>query len=106
LNLRFDREADQNNRKSRMSPLPSPLPSPFTFPFIERGDGLQVGGQGFGCVILRQSVLDEHVIHHGGRGDYDPTLYAELRGTRWHAKVDWGCEVGHGESDVGSPQRK
>ena len=47
-------------------------------------------------MILRKSVLDEHVIHHGGRGDYDPTFYAELRGTRWRAKVDWWCEVGHG----------
>ncbi len=65
--------------------------------FAERGNGVQViGGQGFGCVILRKSVLDEHVIHHGGRGDYDPTFYAELRGTRWRAKVDWWCEVGHG----------
>ena len=67
--------------------------------FTERGDGIQViGGQGFGCVILRKSVLDEHVIHHGGRGDYDPTFYAELRGTRWRAKVDWWCEVGHGST--------
>lgn len=63
----------------------------------ETGQGVEViGGQGFGCVIVRKSVLDEHVIHHGGRGDYDPTLYSELRGTRWRAKVDWGCEVGHG----------
>ena len=67
--------------------------------FTERGDGVQViGGQGFGCVILRKSVLEKHVIHHGGRGDYDPTFYAELRGTRWRAKVDWGCEVGHGST--------
>ena len=37
--------------------------------FTERGDGVQViGRQGFGCVILRKSVLDEHMIHHGGRG--------------------------------------
>jgi len=62
--------------------------------FTERGNGVQ----GFGCVILRKSVLEKHVIHHGGRGDYDPTFYAELRGTRWRAKVDWGCEVGHGYS--------
>ena len=63
----------------------------------EPGEGVAViGGQGFGCVILRKSVLDEYVIHHGGRGDYDPTFYAELQGTRWRAKVDWGCEVGHG----------
>ena len=65
--------------------------------FIGRGDGVQVnGGQGFGCVILRKFVLDAHVIHHGGRGDYDPTFYAELHGTHWRAKLDWGCEVGHG----------
>ncbi len=64
----------------------------------EPGKGVEViGGQGFGCVILRHSVLDEHVIHHGGRGDYDPTFFAELRGTRWRAKVDWGCEVEHRE---------
>ena len=62
--------------------------------FIARGDGVQViGGQGFGWVILRKSVLDQHVIHHRGRGDYDPTFYAELRGTCWRTKVDWGCEV-------------
>ena len=65
--------------------------------FIARGDGVQViGGQGFGWVILRKSVLDQHVIHHRGRGDYDPTFYAELRGTCWRTKVDWGCEVGYG----------
>jgi hypothetical protein len=63
----------------------------------EPGQGVEViGGQGFGCAILRKSVLGEHVIHHGGRGDYDPTFYAEMKGSRWQAKVDWGCEVGHG----------
>ena len=64
----------------------------------EPGEGVAViGGQGFGCVILRKSVLDDYVIHHGARGDYDPTFYAELRGSRWRAKVDWRCEVGHGQ---------
>jgi hypothetical protein len=70
------------------------------------GQGVEtVGGNGFGCVILRHSVLRDVVFHHGGRGDYDPNFYAELRGTRFRAKVDWSAECEHLIQESAEKQR-
>lgn len=55
-----------------------------------------VGGNGFGCVILRKSVLQQTVLQHvQPTADYDPNFYRWLAGTRWKARVDWNTECEH-----------
>ena len=65
-------------------------------PLQTAGDGVQViGGNGFGCVMLRASVLKETVLHHGGlRGDFDPNFYKDID-PRWVAKMDWSIRCDH-----------
>lgn len=60
------------------------------------GTGVQhVGGNGFGCVMLRTSVLRDSVLHHGGlRGDFDPNFYADLP-PGWRALLDWSVRCDH-----------
>lgn len=64
--------------------------------FTAAGIGVQqVGGNGFGCVMLRTSVLRDSVLHHGGlRGDFDPNFYAELS-PAWLALLDWSVRCDH-----------
>lgn len=75
-------------------PLGPGLPASFT----EAGTGVQqVGGNGFGCVMLRTSVLRDAVFHHGGlRGDFDPNFYAELA-PGWRALLDWSVRCRHAD---------
>lgn len=48
-----------------------------------------VGGNGFGCVMLRRSVLRQTVLQHAApSGDYDPNFYHWLAGTRMKARLD------------------
>lgn len=65
-------------------------------PIARAGDGVEiVGGNGFGCVMLRTSVLKQTVLHHGGRaGDFDPNFYADID-PRWVAKLDWSIRCDH-----------
>jgi cellulose synthase/poly-beta-1,6-N-acetylglucosamine synthase-like glycosyltransferase len=65
--------------------------------FNAPGTGLQtVGGNGFGCTILRRSVLREHVFTAElETPDYDTAFYRRLRGTKWVARVDWSCLSEH-----------
>jgi hypothetical protein len=65
-------------------------------PIARAGDGVEiVGGNGFGCVMLRSSVLKQTVLHHGGRaGDLDPNFYADID-PRWVAKLDWSVRCDH-----------
>ncbi len=44
--------------------------------------------------LLPQGLID-FVFHHGGRGDYDPNFYAELKVTHFASKIDWKCECEH-----------
>lgn len=64
-------------------------------PFQQAQKGVkQVGGNGFGCVVIRSSVLRDTVLHHGGRrGDFDPNFYADNPG--WTAKIDWDVRCDH-----------
>lgn len=75
-------------------PMGPGLPASFT----EAGTGVtQVGGNGFGCVMLRTSVLQSAVFHHGGlRGDFDPNFYAELS-PGWRALLDWSVRCRHAD---------
>lgn len=62
-----------------------------------QGEGVvTVGGNGFGCVVLRRSVVGQTVIQHSTpTGDFDPNFYYWLSRTRWKAQLDWGVECEH-----------
>lgn len=63
--------------------------------YAQRGTGVEtVGGNGFGCVMLRSSVLRGTVLHHGGNGDFDPNFYRELPAGSV-AKIDWSVLCDH-----------
>jgi len=63
--------------------------------YSQPGTGVEVvGGNGFGCVMLRASVLLGTVLHHGHRGDYDPNFYRDLPAGSV-AKVDWDVRCDH-----------
>ncbi|HEY2251508.1 MAG TPA: glycosyltransferase [Planctomycetaceae bacterium] len=62
-----------------------------------------VGGNGFGCVMLRRSVLRETVFQHAlPTGDYDPNFYHWLTRTKWQARLDCRilCEHRDAPSDL------
>lgn len=45
-----------------------------------------IGGNGFGCVIIRRQALLEHGIQHATpTGDYDINLYANAAASHWQA---------------------
>lgn len=75
-------------------PMGNGLPIPFT----ELGTGVQrVGGNGFGCVMLRTSVVRDSVFHHGGkRGDFDPNFCEELA-PNWQMLLDWSVRCRHAD---------
>ena len=55
-----------------------------------------VGGNGFGCVVLRRSVMQQTVLQHvQPTGDYDPNFYRWLAGTNWNARYDWRLMCEH-----------
>ena len=62
-----------------------------------QGEGVvAVGGNGFGCVVLRRSVVGQTVIQHSTpTGDFDPNFYYWLSKTHWKARLDWGVECEH-----------
>lgn len=64
--------------------------------YSQPGTGVEtVGGNGWGCVMLRGNVLRSTVLHHGGeRGDYDPNFYRDLPPGSV-AKVDWDVRCDH-----------
>jgi hypothetical protein len=66
-------------------------------PIENADDGLSsVAGNGFGCVILRRSVLTQTVLQHvRPTPDYDPNFYHWLSSTRWRARLDWRIECEH-----------
>jgi hypothetical protein len=56
----------------------------------------RVGGNGFGCTILRRSVLHDHVFAPlAAIEDYDTAFYRRLQSTPYMAQVDWTCECQH-----------
>lgn len=54
-----------------------------------------VRGNGFGCVILRREVLQDHVFC-GDQSQpwFDPRFYS-LLGNEWIRRVDWSCRCEH-----------
>ncbi len=61
------------------------------------GQGLQsIGGNGFGCTLVRGSVLQQTVFTAQGHpADFDIAFYSRLRQTGWEARVRWDCECEH-----------
>lgn len=62
-----------------------------------KGTGLEsIGGNGFGCVILRSEVLSQHVFSASDPNpDFDHEFYARLRVSGLTAKIHWDCEAEH-----------
>ncbi len=54
----------------------------------------EVGGNGFGCVLLRSSVFSQ--VTFDPQHDCDRQLYEEMQSTSWRARMDWTCECHHG----------
>jgi hypothetical protein len=57
---------------------------------------LTIGGNGFGCVILRRSVIRQTVFQHAApTADYDPNFYHWLASTSFTARLDCRVECEH-----------
>lgn len=73
----------------------TPEGTPYTTP---PATGLSpVGGNGFGCVVLRRSWFQSIPIRSDRSGDYDPEFYADLRRCGGVAMLDWSRPCTHGE---------
>ena len=62
------------------------------------GVGVQViAGNGFGCVMLRSSVLKEAVFtcRQPPHFDFDPAFYERLQGPGRKVKMNWDCPCEH-----------
>jgi hypothetical protein len=72
-------------------------------PFSTAGNGIQqIGGNGFGCVILRRSVIQRAVFTASlDFAMYDCAFYYRLRTTGMAAKVNWSVQCDHLQSRHG-----
>jgi hypothetical protein len=62
----------------------------------QAGHGLQrVGGNGFGCTLLRSELFRSTRFVEDT--DCDRDFYRQLNRTHLAAKVDWDCACGHAE---------
>lgn len=63
---------------------------------LKGGRGVEeIGGNGFGCVILRSSVFKNHVFTASlEHPDFDKGFYAKYR-NEYLVKIDWGLECHH-----------
>ena len=68
-----------------------------------------VGGNGFGCTILRgASIRNEVFTAMHGTPDFDIAFYARLKTTGFQAKVNWSClsqHIGAQESEKMKPKQ-
>lgn len=66
----------------------------------KKGEGVEeIGGNGFGCTMLRGSVLKNTVFTSNPNfcnGDFDGSFYARI--PEWKKKVNWDCDCIHGEA--------
>lgn len=71
---------------------------------VDPGSGIEeIAGSGFGCTIIRGSVLKDTVFTSNPKfcnGDFDGSFYQRL--SPWKAKVHWNCPCIHGEQAGGS----
>lgn len=67
---------------------------------VKEGKGIEeIGGNGFGCTMLRGSVLKNTVFKSNPdfcNGDFDGSFYARI--PEWKKKVNWNCDCIHGEA--------
>jgi glycosyltransferase involved in cell wall biosynthesis len=70
------------------------------------GEGVEaVGGNGFGCVLLRSETLTDRVFAASlPNPDFDHEFYCHLRTGNWKAKVHWGIRVEHRSQGVALPE--
>ena len=65
----------------------------------KHGTGVEeIGGSGFGCTMIRGSVLKDTVFTSNPqfcKGDFDGSFYHRLSG--WKKKVHWDCRCIHGD---------
>ena len=65
---------------------------------LPRGEGVTtIGGCGFGCVLLRTSVLRDATFSYGYSEpiDFDPAFCRRLGRDGWTIKIDWSQECEH-----------
>jgi Glycosyl transferase family 2 len=64
---------------------------------VQDGNAVQtIGGNGFGCVLIRGELLSERVFSGSPpNADFDHDFYANLRCSNWKAKIHWGVEAKH-----------
>jgi hypothetical protein len=68
------------------------------------GKATAVGGNGFGCTIVRKSAAIGVPLQNGRpTADYDPNFYNDLRTGGWRALVDWSTEAQHPYPSPGAP---
>ncbi len=69
---------------------------------MQKGLGVKaVGGNGFGCVVLRSEILSQQVFAASAPNpDFDHEFYARLMASEWTSKVDWDLEAEHRSDDV------
>lgn len=70
--------------------------------FMNRGNGVhEIGGSGFGCLVLRQELLTDNFVdnaHHPSGtlySDYDVQCFQWNRRTVRKVKIDWSIECDH-----------
>lgn len=75
---------------------------------MEPGHGVQVvGGNGFGCVVLRRSSMAGHVFtRFQDSEDYDVAFYRSLAQSPMVAKVEWTSVCQHGNQELPSIWRR
>jgi hypothetical protein len=74
---------------------------------LRSGHGVErIGGSGFGCLMLRKSILDQAVITHDAKyKDYDPNFFDWLNryaGGKYQHLIDWDVECEHLETGDGN----
>lgn len=62
----------------------------------------EVGGNGFGCVLIRSGILK--TMEFDPNQDCDRYFYSRLAETHWTARVDWSCSCQHGFSGGAVPE--
>jgi hypothetical protein len=73
---------------------------------MQKGQGVTtVGGNGFGCVVLRSEILSQQVFAASApHPDFDKEFYARLLVTEWTSKVNWDLEAEHRSDGVRQSQ--
>jgi glycosyltransferase involved in cell wall biosynthesis len=72
---------------------------------MKGGDGVEdIGGSGFGCVLLRRGVVAGETFASlpGESADYDVAFFARLKAAGWKARLAWGVKAEHRAAPAGT----